>query len=232
MLINFELRLLINKIYSSVIRDGHTTLVIHVISDNSGYYLIGRGAPTFSIWKYLFSTPASSQCQEIPFSNLFGYGQLMISDTSFFLLTEDAASPYSVHFYRITFSQTSPNWMNKMLWTSGTWTAAISSSVLSSDSSTIHSFFVYGSSSPPPLYYASFSTSTGAVGSSRYKSSVLWASSFRSTLNGDYIVSTAQCYTPSMYYVIIMNIAINSFIIKGFGTQTFLFGWAYDSTGR
>ena len=92
------MRLLINKIYSSVIRDGHTTLVIHVISDNSGYYLIGRGAPTFSIWKYLFSTPASSQCQEIPFSNLFGYGQLMISDTSFFLLTEDAASPYSVHF--------------------------------------------------------------------------------------------------------------------------------------
>ena len=55
-------------------------LRIHVISDNSGYYLIsGNGVNAFYIWRYLFSTPTSSQCHQIPFVKYWGYGQTRIT---------------------------------------------------------------------------------------------------------------------------------------------------------
>ena len=101
-------------------------------------------------WRYLFSSPTTSQCQKITNFESNSHGELKISDSSYFMIGNDPIT-YDLHFYRIIFANTSPVWADKMLCQSGTWTASFAESKIIASS--IYSFFLYGVSSPLSLYY-------------------------------------------------------------------------------
>ena len=173
---------------------------------------------------YLFSSPLNSDCQQITNFNLFTKGQLKISDLSMFMLGADPSSPYQLHLYKHTFGVTSPDWSLKLSWPSGTWAINDSESLLISSS--IYSFFPYGSTSHY-VYMAIISLSDGTV-SNRYKSSISCTYIFGSGANGDYIAASVQ-WTP--IYLLIFNRATNLFDIKSF-SGTILFGIGLYTTGR
>ena len=172
----------------------------------------------------MFSSPSSSGCQQISNFNLFAIGQLKISDSSMFMLGSDPSSPYQLHLYKHTFGGTSPDWSLKLSWLSGTWTTAESSSLLISSS--IYSFFIYGSS-PQYAYMAVISVSGGTV-SNRYKSSIGCSYVWGSGVNGDYIAASVRW---SSDYLLIFNRATNLFDIKSFSGNS-LIGMSLDTTGR
>ena len=116
-----------------------------------------------------------------------GYGPLMISNTQFFVLGSDMASPYNLHMYKITFLSTSVDWAKQIACSSGTWGAYYSESVLSSDGSTIYSFFTFGVTKY--LYFAGLSVSDGSVATTRFKSSIAVPDLYGSALNGDYVIN-------------------------------------------
>ena len=148
----------------------------------------------------------------------------MVSPTQFFLLGADISSPYTLHIYKITFGSTAVDWANKQGCSSGTWVVFYSESLLSSDNSTLYSFYSYGP--VKYLYFAAFSVSSGSVSNIRYKSSVSTLYARGSALNGDYIV-------VSVYYpvsLLIYSISINTFVIK---ISSSIKGWGVDpSSGR
>ena len=111
----------------------------------------------------------------------------MISSSQFFVLGVASSSPFNLQMYKITFSSTSVDWANQIACTSGTWIAYNSDSVLSSDRSTIYSFFTFGQINY--LYFAGLSVSSGSVTTTRYKSSTSAAYVWWSALNGDYLVN-------------------------------------------
>ena len=193
------------------------------MSDNSGYIIIGRGGSSKSnIWKYLYSSPTSSQWQQIVNFPQYSFGQLMLSDSSFFILSNDPISPYPLHFYSISFSLTAPTWSMKMSCPSGTCDSYYSSSILVS--SKIISFFAYGSIRN--LYYAEFSPSNGSILSSRYKSSISCTAVYGAAANGDYIIATTNW---GSLYLIVHNTVTSAFEIKTFSGDN-LYGWEIDST--
>ena len=137
-----------------------------------------------SIQSYVFS---SASCQWQPITNIkIGFGHLMISDTQFFVVGAGPSAPYDLHMYRLTFSNTSVDWSNKIACASGTWTSDLSESILSADGLTIYTFINFGLSLH--LYFASLSVSTGSIVGTRYKSSVAIVYVWGSVLNGDYLI--------------------------------------------
>ena len=171
----------------------------------------------------MFSSPSSSACQQISNFNGFAYGQLKISDSSIFLLGVDPSSPYQAHLYKHTFGGTSPDWSRKLSWPSGTWTAGLSDSLLIS--STIYTFFIYGSTQY--AYMAVISVSDGTV-SNRYKSSISCTYVYGSGVSGDYIAASVTWSPPS--YLLMFNKATNLFDIKSFSGVLYVIG--LDITGR
>ena len=170
----------------------------------------------------MFSSPSSSTCQQISNFNTFVFGQLKISDSSMFMLGIHPSSPYQLHLYKHTFGETSPDWSLKLFWPSGTWTINDSESLLISSS--IYTFFAYGSSQY--VYMAVISLSDGTV-SNRFKSSVSCSNVFGSGANGDYIAASVRW---SSDYLLMFNRATNLLNIKSF--SGFLHGIGLDTTGR
>ena len=206
--------------YSSILNGYSYDIKVHPLSDDSGYYIIGKDSSNIaSIWKYLYSSPSSTQCQQIFNFQNYAFGQLKISDTSFFFLGNDPLS-FHLHLYRFTFSNTTPDWASLLHCASGSWVASNSESLILS--STIYSFFPYGS--PAYLYFVSLNLNSGTA-SLRYKSSG-WSNIYGSAINGDYVAANACSY------FIAFNIATNSFICKQFTSVT-LYGMVSDpTTGR
>ena len=197
-------------IYSSFLNGVSYSIGVRPLTDSSGYYVTGcDSANRANIWKYLFSSPTTSQWQQIPNFNAYVYGQLKLSDNNYFMIGYDPLSPYSLHFYRHTFGNSSPDWSLKMLWPSGTWSTFVSESLLISSS--IYTFFPYGSSFY--IYMAVISLSNGSV-SSRYKSSIYCTNPYiwGSGVSEDYIVASIEC--SSWFYLLIFNKATNEFNIK------------------
>ena len=176
------------------------------------------------ICKYTFSS-SSAQCQTI--SNIkTGFGSLMISNSQFFVLGVDLASPYNLHMYKITFSSTPVDWAKQVACSSGTWVASLSESILSYDRSTIYSFFTFGVSKY--LYFAGLAVSDGSVVTTRYKSSTAISNLRGSVLNGDYIISTNPA--PAL---VIYSISTSTFTIKSFNSSGYIMGWGVEpSSGR
>ena len=194
------------------------------MADLSGYFVIGIDSSNFAkICKYTFSL-SNAQCQTI--SNIqFGYGHLMISNSQFFVLGV-TTSPYNLQMYKITFLSTSVNWANQIACPSEPWYVDFSESVLSSDGSTIYSFFTFGSNMY--LYFCGLSVSDGSVVTTRYKSSTAVGKVYGSALSGDYIVATTQTQAS----VVIYSFSSSAFTIKSF-SGTFLRGWGVEpSSGR
>ena len=174
------------------------------------------------ISKYLFSSSTSSQCQKMSNLASFAFGQLKLSDTSFFLLKNQPPYPYSLHFYKITFASTAPDMALTMACPSGQCSTYYSESLLVSSS--IYSFFAYGSSFRY-LYLAVISLNDGSV-SSRYKSSVGCDSVYGAGYSGDYIIASVWSNN-----LLIFNKATNTFIMKVFTGN--LYGIGYEiTTGR
>ena len=149
--------------YSNSINGQSDSIMTHIPSDNSGYYIPSKdNSNAANLWKYQFSSSTTCQCQQITGIQNYLFGQLKLSDDSFFMLSNDPS--YTLHLFKIAFSSTSPVWARKMVWSSGTWTASISQSL--KVSSNIYSFFTYGSTQY--LYFTVFSESDGSILSSRY----------------------------------------------------------------
>ena len=211
--------------FSSFLNGASDNIKIHSLSDGLGYYVIGRDGPgRANIWKYLFSSPSSSGCQQISNFYRYAYGQLKISDSSIFMLGRDPLSPFNLHLYKHTFGSTSPDWSLQLSWPSGTWNADLSESLLISSS--IYTFFPYGSTTKY-VYVVVISVSDGTV-SNRYKSSIGCTIIYGSGVNGDYIAASVLC-SPN-YFLLMFNRATNLFDIKLF--PGLLFGIGLDTTGR
>ena len=171
----------------------------------------------------MFSSSSSSGCQQISNFYQYAYGQLKISDSSMFMLGVDLSSPFQLHIYKHTFSNTSPDWSLKLSWPSGIWNIDLSESLLIS--STIYTFFPYGS--PKYVYMAVISVSDGTV-SNRFKSSISCSFVMGSGTNGDYI---AASFSWSSDYLLMFNRATNLFDIKSF-SGIYLNGIGLDTSGR
>ena len=200
------------------------------MSDNSGYYYAAKdGSNYVTICKYLFSSSTSASCQQLTNFSQRAYGQLKLSDTQFFTYAHDP-STYDLHFYKFTFANTSPDWSMKILCTSNPCSSKSGISHLSSDSSTIYSAFIYGSTTGSAyyVYYTTFSASSGSVLSTRYKSNVTCTDFSGSAKSGDYIVAGLDC---SSMYLVIINIASTSFTFKAF-SGSYLVAAGIDSKER
>ena len=62
---------------------------------------------------YLFSTPTSAQCHNVPSVFVFPYGQIKISDSEYFFLGIDQA-PSDLHLLKVTFGNSLVDWSNKI----------------------------------------------------------------------------------------------------------------------
>ena len=120
----------------------------------------------------------------------------MLSDNLLFMLGADPSPPYSLHLYCVDLSNISVAWANVLVCPSGVWTSGDSDSLLKS--SFIYSFFIFGT--PKHAYLTSFSKTTGAVTSSRYKSNVSWSLVLKIASQGDYIIAVILCST---YYLLV-----------------------------
>ena len=173
----------------------------------------------------MFSSPSSSDCQQISNSIQFAYGQLKISDSSMFFFGTDLSSPYQLHLYKHTFGSTSPDWSLKLSWPSGIWTLSISQSLLISSS--IYALFPFGSSPNFYVYMVVISLTDGTV-INRYKSSISCTQVWGSAVSGDYIVASVLW---SSYNLLVFNKATNLFDAKSFSGSN-LYGIGLDTTGR
>ena len=115
-----------------------------------------------------------------------------------------------------------------MLWTSGSWSASYSESMLISDKTTISSFYTYGS--PSYLYFASFSVSDGSVISSRYKSTISLSYVWGATISGDYLVTIA-CTSDFLgtCYLVLLNKVSSQSSMRLFNGKD-LFGCTIESS--
>ena len=200
------------------------------MSNNLGYYIISldhiSGRP--SIWRYLFSTPSTTQCQKFPDQSQILYGQLKLTDNSFFIISNDNISPYSLHLYKATFLTSIPNWILKISCPSGTCTGSSSESLLSSDSSKIYTFFIYGGSAHY-LYHVALAVADGAMVSSRYRSDVECGGVMGSAMQGNSIIATVKWSTSGL---MMFDLTTEIFSFKTL-TGTTLYGWGVEqSTGR
>ena len=185
---------------------------IHILSNNVGYYFITMSllSSSNSIWKYLFSSSTTAQCQTLPGGSVFLYGQLMISDTQLFYLRIDSVT-YDLHFYQITFGSATMNWAKYLPCSSTPWMIYPSESLISTDGTTIYNLLSFGN--PGHIYFTKFDNANGSLIGSRYKSSFASAGIKGSTLNGDNI---AALFFYANFYFMLINISTLQFTIFKF----------------
>ena len=219
-----------NFIYSTGISWKTHDIKTWPLTDLSGYFIIGFNSSTSiaKICKYTFSL-SSAQCQTI--SNIYsGIGHLMISNSEFFVLGIATSSSNNLQMNKITFSLTKADWVNQIACLSVSWYASNSESMLSSDGSTVYSFFTFASSSSIwHLYFAGLAMNDGSVVTARYKSNIVVLYVPGTALNGDYLVAT--CYSTSSY-VVMYSLSSSTFTIKSFSGDV-LQEWGVEpSSGR
>ena len=61
---------------------------------------------------YMFSNPTNAQCQQIIMFKYYAYGQLKLSDATYFIIGYDPSN-YNLHMYKLTLA-TSKN--SSILW--------------------------------------------------------------------------------------------------------------------
>lgn len=164
-----------------------------------------------NVWKYLFSSPTTSQCQEIVSIKQYAYGQLKIVDGQYYFVGIDPTFPFPLHLNKITFGNSVADWSYKMTCWSGSWSAFASDSVLSSDISKIYSVFNYGPSSS--LFFVTLNLADGTILNNRYKSAIGWNYVGGVVLNGNYLAITALWSSP---YLVLFNTVSSSIIAKSF----------------
>ena len=91
--------------------------------------------------------------------------------------------------------------------------------MLSSDGTTIYTYFPYGA--PLYLYFVGLSVSSGGVVTTRYKSNLAISYVWGSVLNGDYVIVTALSSPSNL--LVIYSISSTTFIIKSTTSGSTLF---------
>ena len=114
-----------------------------------------------------------------------GYGPSLLNDNQLFLFSTNPLFPYNMNFYKVTFGNTAVDFASKMACTSGLWESFYSDSIVSADGLKIYCTFVYGSAMY--LYFVTFNSADLNVASTRYKSTITWSSTWKSTLSGNYL---------------------------------------------
>ena len=90
--------------YSSIIYSSYQTNKVEILSDASGYYLFARlTSNVATFWKYLFANSSSAQWQNTTPFIIFMLAQSMINDSQIYISGVEAASPYALHHYKISF---------------------------------------------------------------------------------------------------------------------------------
>ena len=129
-------------------------------------------------------------------------------------------SSTSLHFYKLTFSNTLADWSNKIIWVDYCPTSA-SESLLNNDNSKIYSFPNY-QIIQSYAYFITFSISNGSVLGSRYRSNISCSGIYGSVLSDSYVVVTALCQNA---YLILFNTISSAFTIRMFsGTKLYSVG--------
>ena len=196
-----------------------------MLSGSSGYYITGMDSlGKANIWKYLLSTLSSCSCYQISNFSGFAYGQLRLSDTSFFMLGFNPSPSFKLHFYKYTFGNLSPDWSLTQACSSSGWGLSKSESLLVS-SSLIYTFYVYGVSPAQYLYMAEISLTDQSV-NRRYKSSIACNYVWGTATSSEYVVATAYCSNP---FLLMFNRETNAFTIKLFSGSS-IFNIGLDST--
>ena len=197
------------KFYSQNIYGTSDDIRIHLISDNSGYFLFGTDNmfKTY-ICRYLFSNPTEYSYQRIEILKGYMNGQIMLSDNEFFALGLGNNTPSPLDFFKFTFGSSSIDWIYKMIWSSS-WTIALSESLRNLDKTKIYSFFV--SDGSHCLFFITLSSSSGGVLGSRYRSSSIFFNVYGLIETGDYVMTTAS--DSSYSYVITFNTTLFKFIL-------------------
>ena len=183
----------------------------HIFNDNSGFLILYQNSSTSkpNLCKYLFSTPASSQCQEITAISGLAFGSLKISDSQMFFDGLDASN--NLIYYKVTVGSTAVDWANKVAWASGSWSASKAEAILSSDGTQIYSFATFGSSIS--LYFVTFRLSDGSVVGNRYKSNTGCNEVDGLAQSGSYLCSTTYC---GAYQVILFETTQSTFVFRMF----------------
>ena len=169
---------------------------------------------------YLFASSSDSWWQKISNFYFYAFGQLKLSDSTFYFHGYDPSSG-DLHQYKFTFSNTSPDWALKLVCPSGAWTTNYSESLILSSS--IYSFFSFGSTTKY-LYMIVLSAIDGSVGT-RYKSTIGWEKVYGSGVSGQYIAASVW------NNLLIFDRTTNTLSIKSFSGNLFGIGLE-KSTGR
>ena len=204
---------------------------IHLLSDNSGYFILSSKYSTSEliIWKHVFSNPTDSQCQNMsPIPN-YPYGQLMLNDSQFFFIGVDSSSK-NAHFFKITYSQQTTDWVNMMACYPSNWYGTdVSESILSLDSSKIYVFASLGEITQSYAYFMTFNSSDGSLIGSRYKSSSPWYYTMSSAIYEDLIIAIELCRG---FNIIMYNTTASAFKIMTFPYYTLNSLWVERPLGR
>ena len=187
----------------------------HILSDGSGYYIIGQDQNSMAyLWKYLFSAISSAQCQEITIFNLFAYGQLKITDSQFFLIGYEPSPNYHLQIIKVTFGNTAVDWANKISCTGGTWSSGYSEVIMNSENknNSVYTIIPYGSTRY--LYFMHINLADGSVIGSVYSSSSSWSDIYGIAQIDSKIVASLDWGTFKS--LLICNTDIFQFEIKQF----------------
>ena len=112
--------------------------------------------------------------------------------------------------FKFTFLSTSVDWANKIACSTTYWFALNSQSLLSTDSTTIYSFFIYKQPTSFKLYFAAQDALNGSIVLTRFRSSESILYVENSVLYGDYAIIVTS--NPSL--LVIYSISSNSFMVK------------------
>ena len=187
----------------------------HILSDGSGYYIIGQDSNLMPyLWKYLFTALISAQCQEISIFNGFAYGQLKVTDSQFFLTGYEPAPNFHLKIIKITFGNTAVDWGNKIICTGGTCTSGYSEVIINSanQNNSVYTIIPYGS--PRNLYFMHINLVDGSVIGSVYASSSSWSDVYGIAQIDNKILASLDWGT--LKSLLICNTDIFQFEIKQF----------------
>ena len=223
---------IMNKSYSSNLGSGYSSVdsTMYVISDNSGYYIIGAPGNSYSqICRYLHGQ-SSIKCQTITSISSSIFSSLRLSSDRFYICgwAYDKSSYYTM--MDVTFGSSQINWGASMKSVSNnSFTPYTNGAVLSSDKSKIYVLTPFGKVSSSKnnsnytytldsnIYFLTLSATSGSVVGSIYMTDNGGYYVYGATLSGGYVVAPfISLYSTFTSFLMFFNTATSSFSFKFF----------------
>ena len=196
-----------------------------MLTDNSGYLITGSSLTGYTkIWKYLYSSPYSTEWQEISTIYQYPHAQLMLSNSELFIAGDEPSPNYHLRFFKFTFGNSYVDWGKKILWPTPSCIMAASDGLVSNN--IIYSIFSssYGAEY---AFLVWFSALDGTIIGSIYKSVITCTDVDGSAINGNYVIFVAYCMSTS--YLVLFDISSSLLTTKVFNGASLL-GWSVEKT--